>query len=223
MPSLLAVVLAATTLVLAHSHASGAATKSAPAKGPAAAASAQIAPEFASADAMLAWIDRYHLEPTPRRLSEAVRAMVRLGLLKDPEKSGLFVGFMAGVLSEQPKDAEKQIIKMFPMPPEDQGALILAVVYSGLPDWKEIATRQLVERMPARQVLLRKHLYGKYVPLLQIPLDSGVEMLDTLWGFYLATGRTEPIVRMMAKGQEGCHAPDNRRRRQMDAGDQRVA
>jgi hypothetical protein len=197
MPSLLAVVLAAATLVLAQSDVATAATKTPPTKGPAT-VSAQPAPEFASADAMLAWIDRYHLEPAPQRLAEAVRGMVRLGLLRDPEKTGLFIGFIAGVLSEQPNDAEKQIVKMFPMPPDDQGALILAIVYSGLPDWKDIMTRQLVERMPARQVLLRKHLYNKHVPLLEVPLDSGTEMLDTLWGYYLATGRTEPIVRMMA-------------------------
>ena len=198
MPSLFVVFLTAFTLILVQIHGVEAATKSALTKGPTATVSGQPPPEFASADAMLAWIDRYHLEATPQRLPEAVRAMVRLGLLKDPEKAGLFVGFMAGVFSDQPKDAEKHIVKMFPMPPEDQGALILAVVYSGLPDWKEIATRQLVERMPARQVMLRKHLYGKFVPLLQVPLNSGVEMLDTLWGFYLATGRTEPIVRMMS-------------------------
>ena len=31
----------------------------------------EAAPEFASADTMLAWIDRYHLEPTPDRLTDA--------------------------------------------------------------------------------------------------------------------------------------------------------
>jgi hypothetical protein len=156
------------------------------------------APEFASAEAMLAWIDRYHLEPAPRRLPDAVRQMVRLGLLKDPEKSGLFTGFIAGVLGDNPADAEKLLVQMFPMPPEDQGALILAVVYSGLPGWRDIATRVLVERMPARQVLLRKHLYGKHIALLQVPLDSGTELLDTLWGFYLATGDTGPVLRMLS-------------------------
>ena len=158
----------------------------------------EAAPEFASAESMLAWIDRYHLEPAPDRIVDAVRRMVRLGLLRDPEKAGLFVGFIAGVLSESPAQADKAIARMFPMPPEDQGALVLAVVYSGLPNWKEIATGTLIERMPARQALLRKHLYGKHVPLLEVPLDSGTEMLDTLWGFYLATGRTEAVIRMLS-------------------------
>lgn len=156
------------------------------------------APELASAEAMLAWIDRYHLEPAPQRLPEVVRQMVRLGLLRDPEKSGLFVGFIAGVLGDTPAEVEKMLPTMFPMPPEDQGALVLAVVYSGLPNWKDIATRHLVERMPARQVLLRKHLYGKSPALLEVPLDTGTEMLDTLWGYYLATGRTEPVLRILS-------------------------
>ena len=55
---------------------------------------------------MLLWLDRYHLEPTPDRLPDAVRNMVRLGLLRDPEKSGMFVGFMAGVLGDNPRQAE---------------------------------------------------------------------------------------------------------------------
>lgn len=197
MPALLASVIAA-MLALAPllsiagtSHAAGPAGKRSPAK-------AATVPEFATTDALLAWIDRYHLEPAPGRLPDAVKAMVRLGVLRDPEKAGLFVGFMAGVLGQRPADAEKLVVKMFPMPPEDQGALVLAVAYSGLPDWKGIMTRQLVERMPARQVLLRKHLFEKHVPMLEVPLDSGAEMLDTLWGYYLATGHTEPILRMIS-------------------------
>lgn len=155
-------------------------------------------PEFANADAMLAWLDRYRLEPAPKRLPEVVSHMVRLGVLRDPEKSGLFVGFIAGVLGDNPASAQKMILKMFPMPPEDQGALVMALVYSGLPDWKGIATRNLVERMPARQVLLRKHLYEKHVPLLEVKLDSGAEVLDTLWGHYLATGRMDGVLRMLS-------------------------
>ena len=198
MRCLLTVVTTAIIVLLAHDLPADAAAQRSQGKASAAQVAGQTAPEFANTEAMLAWIDAYRLEPAPRRLADAVRAMVRLGLLRDPEKSGLFVGFVAGVLGSQPKDAEKQIIGMFPMPPEDQGALILAVVYSGLPDWKEIMTRQLVERMPARQVLLRKHLFGKHVPLLEMPLDSSPELLDTLWGSYLATGRTEPVIRMTA-------------------------
>ena len=59
MPCLLAVLLAAITLILGQLTDAEAATKGTlGSKTPAPAASTQTAPEFASADAMLAWIDR---------------------------------------------------------------------------------------------------------------------------------------------------------------------
>jgi hypothetical protein len=152
---------------------------------------------FATQELVLQWIDGYRLDPEPAHLPEAVRAMARLGLLRDSDASGLYVGFMAGVLGDNQQKAEKLVTGMFPMLPEDQGAIVKAIAYSGLPDWKGLLGK-FVERMPARKVLIDRFLTGKEKVLERLPLETGPAPVDTLWGFYFATGSFQPVHRIIA-------------------------
>ena len=110
--------------------------------------------------ALLKWINGYRAKPEPERLPQAVQAMSALGLFRDLEAGGVYVGFMAGVLGDNPKTAEKLITLMFPMPPEDQVVVVRAIAYSGLADWK-VLLGKFAERMPARKVLIDRHLAGQ--------------------------------------------------------------
>lgn len=153
-------------------------------------------PRLQTAEDVLAWINIYRLEPEPRALPAAVHAMSRLGLLRDPDTAGVYIGFAAGVLGSNPETAGNLVEAMFPLPPEDQALVIRAIAYSGLPNWKMLLTG-FIERMPARRKLIDKFLFGKE-PLLQAaPLESGPAAIDTLWGNYFATGAEPPVVRIM--------------------------
>jgi hypothetical protein len=151
-------------------------------------------PEFTKSEQILKWINEYRRAPDPERLPEAVKAMGDLGLFRELDQAGVYIGFTAGVLGSNPDKAERLVARMFPMPPEDQVVLIRAIAYSGLPDWKDLL-QKFVERMPARQVLLRKYLYGDGKTLREIEIDANV--IDTLWGYYFATGSAEPIQRIV--------------------------
>lgn len=146
---------------------------------------------------LLKWINSYRLKPEPEKLSEAVRAMSGIGLFRDLDASGVYVGFIAGVLGDNPGKAEAMIAKMFPMPPEDQVAIIRAIAYSGLPNWKSVLEK-FVERMPARIVLIQRHLADKAPTLMKLPLDQSPAALDTLWGYFFATGRFETVDRIIS-------------------------
>lgn len=145
---------------------------------------------------LLKWINGYRAKPEPAKLSEAVRAMSGIGLFRDLEANGVYIGFIAGVLGDNPAKAEAMIAKMFPMPPEDQVAIIRAIAYSGLPNWKTVLEK-FVERMPARIVLIQRHLADKAPTLMTLPLDQSPAALDTLWGFYFATGRFVTVDRIV--------------------------
>ena len=145
---------------------------------------------------VLKWINSYRAKPDPTRLSEAVRAMSALGLFRDLDQAGIYIGFMAGVIGDNKAIADTLVGKMFPIPPEDQVAVIRAIAYSGLPDWKDLLGR-FIERMPARTVLIQRHLAGKLPDLKGLPLDQSPAALDTLWGFYFATGRFPTIDRII--------------------------
>jgi hypothetical protein len=154
-------------------------------------------PEFPSSEHILRWINAYRLKPNPAKLPTAVKAMSELGVFRDMDTAGVYVGFMAGVLNTNPKRAEDLISKMYPMPPEDQVAIVRAIAYSDLPDWKNLMLK-FAERMPARKTLIDRFVYGKQPTLRQLELDAGTTPLDTLWGFYFATGAREPIVRIIS-------------------------
>jgi hypothetical protein len=152
---------------------------------------------FSSSEDLLRWINGYRTKPEPAKMPVAVHAMSELGLFRDLDTAGVYIGFMAGVLQANPKTAEKLVRGMFPMPPEDQVAVVRAIAYSDLPDWKGLMLK-FVERMPARKTLIDRFVYGKQPTLKQIALDSGPAPLDMLWGMYFATGSYEPILRMVS-------------------------
>ena len=153
-------------------------------------------PQFASSQDILRWINGYRAKPEPDKLPMAVTAMSRLALFKDLDASDVYVGFTAGVLGANGDKAEKLVAGMFPMPPEDQVVIVRAIAYSGLTDWKELL-QKFVERMPARKVLIQHYLFGKAPTLMTLPLDTTPAALDTLWGYYFASGSREPVSRIL--------------------------
>ena len=181
------------------------------------------APALASTDAMLKWINAYRGRPEPDGLPVLVRALSDLQAFKDAESSGAYLGFIAGVLSANPDHAEVLVARMLPIAPADHWVLVRAIAYSGLPDWKEMLAT-FVDRMATRRAMIDQYLDGKLPTLGQIDYQSakpGVldkikvslhidkerkkpvaleptpELIDVLWGYYLATGGYAPIEQMI--------------------------
>jgi len=163
----------------------------------AAAAPSKKKAEFSSTEHILRWINAYRVKPDPGKLPAAVKAMSELGVFREMDTAGIYVGFMAGVLQTNPKRAEDLVAKMFPMPPEDQVAIVRAIAYSDLPEWKDLMLK-FAERMPARKALIDRFVFGKQPTIKQMALDAGTAPLDTLWGLYFATGSFEPVARMIS-------------------------
>ena len=153
------------------------------------------APPLNKPEVLLHWMNEYRHNPEPERLAEAYKAMRDLNLLKDVEAAGIYVGFIAGVIGANPDKAEKLIADMFPMPPQDQVVVVKAIAYSGLAEWKGLLGK-FSERMPARQVVMDRYLTGKLPVLRDLPLDNPIAV-DANWGYYFATGSSEPIQRLV--------------------------
>ena len=161
----------------------------------------EAAPEpqgaFSSPDRLMDWMSNYRNHKTPSRVPAAVHAMKDYGLLADEEKSWFCTGFIAGVLGSNPKDGPALIPRMFPMPDKEQAVIIRAIAYSGRPDWRELLEKNS-SRMPLRRPLIDDFLAGKRPVLMELPLDSGGSPgIYALWGYYVATGQYEPVVRIM--------------------------
>jgi hypothetical protein len=177
--------------------------------------------EFLSRSSVIEWMDTYRDKPEPHRLPAAVKALSQSGALREPETAGFYVGFVAGVLGANPKDAERLIGKMLPLPPSDQWLAVRAVAYSGLPGWKSLLAR-IASKVPARKGMVDAYLIDALPTLDAIELDKSPtwleklreqlgehhkpplvsfgrnpELLDTLWGQYFAAGEYRPIWRIM--------------------------
>ncbi len=152
---------------------------------------------FSRNEELLKWINTYRLNPEPKRLPSAVKAMSDFGAIKDMDQAGVYIGFTAGVIGSNPDAAEQLITQMFPLSPEDQVLIIKAMAYSGLSDWKGLLTK-FVERMPARKVLIDKYLFGNKPVLADLPLGDDSSAIDINWGYYFATGSEAPVKRIVS-------------------------
>jgi hypothetical protein len=168
---------------------------------PTSAVEEQAAPDpqgaFTSVDRLMDWISNYRKHKNPSRVPAAVHAMQEFGLFGDEEKAWFCTGFIAGVLGSNPKDGPGMIPRMFPMPDKEQAVIIRAIAYSGRPDWRELLEKNS-SRMPLRRPLIDDFLAGKRPILMELPLDHGGSPgIYALWGYYVATGQHEPVVRIM--------------------------
>jgi len=195
-------------------------------------AHAAVTPEIdpsASLSVVQQWIYNYRAKPDYAHVPAAVRVLFHAQSFKEPENSGIYLGFIAGAIGSNPAKAEQLVTSFFPVPPEDEWVIVRAIAYSGLPDWRNLL-RRIAPRMPGRKVMIDSYLAGTLPTLTAIPLEQATpgmldklrgvlgknpfakddkklkvmqtfagnqDLLDTLWGYYFATGSHIPIVRIM--------------------------
>jgi len=186
---------------------------------PAGAAAPLAGPMPPSTDTILRWINDYRHRPDPERLPMVVKALSGLQAFKDSETSGAYVGFIAGVLGTNPTRAPHLLNAMLSIAPSDRWVLVRAIAYSGLPEWKDLLV-SVGDRMPERHEMINRYLGGELPTLDQIAypthkpgmfdkikvalkigggdnkpnaLQPSPELIDVLWGYYLATGAYKPI------------------------------
>lgn len=192
-------------------------------------APAQAAPlrpaDFVSVDAVLHWISRYREHPRPADVPIAIQAASRFGAFENPERAGVYVGFLAGVLAGNPREAEEIAARALATQERDRWVVMRAIAYSGLPDW-QVLLRRFACRMPRYDVLSDRYINGKMATLanFEVPpapttfervsrrlhldrmfggpppklmLEPSAESLDVLWGYYFATGGYGPVMHIV--------------------------
>src|SRR5215469_2432699 len=180
----------------------------------------------ASLSVVQQWIYNYRAKPDYAHVPAAVRVLFHSQTFKEPENAGIYLGFIAGAIGSNPSKAEQLVNSFFPVPPQDEWVIIRAIAYSGLADWRNLL-RRVAPKMPARRVMIDAYLAGTLPTLTDIPLEDkkpgmmdklknvfsrkkddkklnmamtyagNQDLLDTLWGYYFATGSHLPILRIM--------------------------
>jgi hypothetical protein len=190
------------------------------------AATPQIRQPFRSLESTVAWINDYPRTRDVAHAPLAVRALSAHGGLRDAENAGLYVGFIAGLIGANPDRAETLIEKMLPVRSEDEWAVVRGIAYSGHPQWKDLL-RKYSGRLSARQVMIDGYLKGRLPTLGALAitpspttwqrignafaidwpgakkkngppvLEPSQPVLDTLWGYYLASDSYGPLLRIV--------------------------
>jgi hypothetical protein len=149
------------------------------------------------------WIYNYRGKPDYAHVPAAVRVLFHSQTFKEPENAGIYLGFIAGAIGSNPTKAEQLIAGFFPVRPEDEWVIVRAIAYSGLPDWRNILRRVAPRMKPGVMDKLRgaftKNPFAKDERKLNTTLTfaGNQDLLDTLWGYYFATGSHVPIQRII--------------------------
>jgi hypothetical protein len=115
-------------------------------------------------------LKEYRAKPDLQSVPVLIRGLSERGLFKEPETSGVYVGFLAGVLGANPKNAWKLITETLPLPFQDQWVLFRALAYSRLPNWQNLM-RDLARKLPERKVLADYYLTGKMPTLDDVRME----------------------------------------------------
>ena len=184
-------------------------------------------PNFVTLQSTTDWINAYRVARNPAQAPAAIRALSQHGALRDPETSGSAVGFIAGLIATNHDRAETLIAGMFPIRAEDQWAIVRGIAYSGAPRWKQLlreaAPRMpswqvmiehyLDDKLPTlheltikpspttmqrmRDAFVIEALSADSGKPKKIVLEPTQTVIDTLWGFYLASGSYGPILKLV--------------------------
>jgi hypothetical protein len=129
-------------------------------------------PNSMSTEGGLRWMKDYRENPDPQSVAGLYKSLSERGAFVEPESSGIYIGFLAGVIGSDPDlDAAQSLIAgMLPLPFADQWIIIRAVAYSGHPRWEELML-YLIDELPDRLLLIEYYLDGTLPPLTEVPLE----------------------------------------------------
>jgi hypothetical protein len=188
-------------------------------------ANARPAPRLDSLQAAVDWINDYPRKRDAAHAPAAIKTFSRYGGFNKPDTGGGYIGFIAGLIGANPKQADNIIDGMLPVRGEDQWAVVRGIAYSGLPGWKDTLRRHAYQ-LENRQIMVADYLNGRLPTLgalaikpspttwqrvkaafsidwggkkpdTPVELEASPETLDVLWGYYLASGSYGPVLRMV--------------------------
>jgi hypothetical protein len=181
--------------------------------------------DFANLDAVQRFVSGYRAKPDPAHVPDAMRTLSRLGAFRDTDSSGVYVGFLAGVIGSvigaNPAKADELVVKLLAIRTEDYWVIVRAIAYSGGDGWQDLLGR-FADRMPTRAVMIEKYATGQLPTLNDISyddpstmdkirsfmsggqaapapvtLEASPEVLDNLWGYYFATTKYGALARII--------------------------
>ncbi|MFA7096092.1 MAG: hypothetical protein WC383_06360 [Gammaproteobacteria bacterium] len=152
---------------------------------------------FKSQEDVAKWMTFYYQAPDVSGFPEAIEYMSRTGVLDKDSSSAPIFGFIAGVFKDNPALVKGWVDRLGSLKEEHLGVVVLGLWYADLPESRAL-TYAMLDRHPRLNYGFSFLRTGTPIPVTKIPLEQGPWVLDALWGNFMATGRREPVERIMA-------------------------
>jgi hypothetical protein len=159
-----------------------------------AARSPQPVSSFADAGAVYKWMNNYYLKPEPERVVDSIVTSSAQGVLNDAPRATMVAAFVAGAIETDPTLLDTLCARLRDAPLDQQRVVAMAVAFtgrknllgplkSGLPRLN--GTEKLASDPSARHVL-------------ETPVEKSALGLDMQWAYFMATGKAEPVLRIIS-------------------------
>jgi hypothetical protein len=133
------------------------------------------------------WMTFYYRAPSPDSFSKEVRAMADKGVLKRENAQAPIISFLSQVMAANPKRIQEWIDEASDLDEKQRDALLVAAWYSDTKEARDLFQKQNLDA----------YLKQKAPDILEIDVNNP-STLDMLWGYFMATGDSAPIRRIVS-------------------------
>jgi len=142
---------------------------------------------FTDGEALGQWLTYYYRNPEPSRVIDVIEAAGRDGSLEHDAKASI-TGFVAGAVTKEPSLLEAMADRFPELTNTEQSVVILGIWYSAAP-----GSAQTLRRIAGRSPQWAKAIEGQLAKGTPV-----ITHLDSLWGYFMATGDEAPVLHVIS-------------------------
>jgi hypothetical protein len=156
--------------------------------------SPQPASSFAEANAVSKWMNSYYLNPEPNRVVDAIMTSSAQGVLKEAPRATMVAAFVAGVIETDPTLLDTLCARLKDAPLDQQRVVAMAVAFTG----RKGLLVQLKSGLPRLNGVDKLASDPNFRHVLETPVEKSALGLDMQWAYFMATGKEEPVLRIIS-------------------------
>ncbi len=152
--------------------------------------------EWQTKEEFTKWMTYYYLNPEPEKISSAIQYLSDHNILDDSKAFPPTFGFLSGIFNENENQVTQWMESFNTLPDSKYRVMVLNLWYANLTNSKTRVHGILQNRqtlMDDLNILFENNPMS----VIEIPLEKGAWVLDSLWENFMATGKNEPVARII--------------------------
>lgn len=143
------------------------------------------------------WVTYYYKKKEPEKVVSAVQYMSENNWFDKQSSVPPLFGFLAGIFSENPKNVEGWLNEINLKSESHYSVIVFALWYSNIKSSQKI-TYKYLDHHPTLKSEFAFLYKGSPMSVGDIPLQQGPWVLDAMWGNFMSTGNSEPVIKIIS-------------------------